>query len=280
MVNAVDVAAWFVITSDYTKTHRQVQKLAYIAHGYMLAIKNEPLFTDEILALENGVFIPSIWKKFKKHGHAPIEKITSNAKFTDDQVKILRGTYMNYAHLCGYYLSEMTAKNPNLPTPCQQCYMKGKKNEIPNDITQKYYADVVQGMKNELYPGMDAEMKNERETQPDTDDDVFEDLFKTVTEEMKNDAVKETKNTQEEDKVKNETDADKILNAENAFEMFNLQKDITCTEIKARFRELVLLYDSSRGRINKSEVDRKKADEIMVKIHETYANFNAVYGCK
>ena len=53
-------------------TPMQVLKLAYISHGYMLAITGRPLFDDRIEAWDYGPVIPNLYHAIKIHGKAPI----------------------------------------------------------------------------------------------------------------------------------------------------------------------------------------------------------------
>ena len=40
-------------------------------------MKNKPLFDDDIVAVKNGPIIPTVYKKFNKFKHAPIDKTRS-----------------------------------------------------------------------------------------------------------------------------------------------------------------------------------------------------------
>jgi len=51
----------------------QVQKLVYFAHGWNLAIKNEPLVSERVQAWRYGPVIPSVYHAFKKYGNGTIE---------------------------------------------------------------------------------------------------------------------------------------------------------------------------------------------------------------
>ena len=62
---ALDVANWFIEYSGYTKTSLQIQKITYIAHGYMLGIHGVPLVSDQAQAWKLGPVFPEIYWKFK-----------------------------------------------------------------------------------------------------------------------------------------------------------------------------------------------------------------------
>lgn len=65
----------------------------------------------------------------------------------------------------------------------------------------------------------------------------------------------------------------------DAYELFGVARDATCAEIKSRYRELVRAHDSSRGRIHRSEDDRRGADLMMSRINRAYSDLRAARGC-
>ncbi|MEK6748472.1 MAG: type II toxin-antitoxin system antitoxin SocA domain-containing protein [Pseudomonadota bacterium] len=73
--NAKAIANYFF---DVAKEHRQsispmkMQKLVYFAHGWYLAIKNEPLIDEQVEAWQFGPVIPSLYQEFKSYGKSEI----------------------------------------------------------------------------------------------------------------------------------------------------------------------------------------------------------------
>ena len=55
-------------------TAMKLQKLVYCAHGWHLAIKNEPLIREMVEAWEWGPVIPALYQAFKEFGSKPITK--------------------------------------------------------------------------------------------------------------------------------------------------------------------------------------------------------------
>jgi uncharacterized phage-associated protein len=50
----------------------KLQKLIYFAHGWHLALYNEPLINEPIYAWKFGPVITSVYHEFKKFGYSPI----------------------------------------------------------------------------------------------------------------------------------------------------------------------------------------------------------------
>lgn len=62
----------------------QIQKLVYIAHGWHLAIYEEPLVDDEYAeAWEYGPVFPSLYYEFKEFGADPIKRFAVEAYYID-----------------------------------------------------------------------------------------------------------------------------------------------------------------------------------------------------
>ena len=62
----------------------KIQKLVYIAHGWHLALYNEPLVDDECAeAWEYGPVFPSIYHEFKHFGRAPITEPAIDIEYSE-----------------------------------------------------------------------------------------------------------------------------------------------------------------------------------------------------
>lgn len=51
----------------------KLQKLAYCAHGWHLALRDKPLFQDRIEAWKYGPVVPSLYNEFRRCGSNPIQ---------------------------------------------------------------------------------------------------------------------------------------------------------------------------------------------------------------
>lgn len=143
---AIEVANWFVEYSGYTKTPMQIQKLTYIAHGYMLGIHGVPLVRDQAEAWERGPVFSDVYHKFKRWKFNPIGARTySPAPFTTKQQEVMENVFASYGRFCGYYLSDITHNNSETTTPWRQCYVEGVRHApISDDITKEYYRQLYE----------------------------------------------------------------------------------------------------------------------------------------
>ena len=99
----------------------------------------------------------------------------------------------------------------------------------------------------------------------------------TARQRMYTDTSAQTASEQAADKP---SEGELILAAKNPHEVFGLPRDATCGQIKSRYRGLAKMHDSSRGRINKSERDKERADAVMSKINKAYSDLRAMHGCR
>ena len=148
---ALHVANHFVEYSGYTKTHLQIQKLTYIAHGYMLGIHGVPLVLEEPEAWDHGPVFPTVFRAFKRWGSSVVGKIShSPPPFTADQREVLDNVFAYYGRFCGYFLSDITHGNSREPTPWQQLYRPDVRHiRIDNDVTKEYYRKLYETNKYE-----------------------------------------------------------------------------------------------------------------------------------
>ena len=50
----------------------KLQKLVYYAHGWWLALTDQPLINEQVEAWKFGPVIPSLYRAFRRYGNAPI----------------------------------------------------------------------------------------------------------------------------------------------------------------------------------------------------------------
>jgi len=76
MYNPLAVANYFIyksIDEGVSITPMKVLKLVYIAHGWHLGIRKEPLITEQTEAWKYGPVVESVYIAFKKYGKNDID---------------------------------------------------------------------------------------------------------------------------------------------------------------------------------------------------------------
>jgi uncharacterized phage-associated protein len=72
MLSCFDVAEYFLAKRDSeagdTISNMKLQKLLYYAQGFHLALHNEPLFDEPIVAWVHGPVVPALYHKYKEFG--------------------------------------------------------------------------------------------------------------------------------------------------------------------------------------------------------------------
>ena len=108
MARVDDVAAYILSKFDSPITTMKLQKLAYMAHGWSLAILGEPLVDEGFQAWKNG---PVCYPLFRLHrGRYVMESIEQGdtSRLTVLEKIVLDGAIKNYGGLTGAQLGEKT----------------------------------------------------------------------------------------------------------------------------------------------------------------------------
>ena len=139
---ALDIAKWFLYynnrvimldsDADYI-SNLKLQKLLYYAQGTFLAIKDEPLFDDELLAWEHGPVVYSVYQEYKKYHSNGIpfdEEYVNNIGKKDEE--LLKEVYKVFGKYSAWGLREMTHKE----TP----WLETEKNKVISlDSIKEYF---------------------------------------------------------------------------------------------------------------------------------------------
>lgn len=155
MISTQLVSDYILATSDGLLTPMKLIKLAYISHGFTLALTNEKLFRDKIEAWKYGPVIPNIYEDFKHYGGNEIQELSycgtslNDKEGIDERLNKFKGSIPItgrqiidavldiYGDFSGLGLSTITHKTG---TPWEQCYNPNKHGvEISDEITKAYY---------------------------------------------------------------------------------------------------------------------------------------------
>jgi uncharacterized phage-associated protein len=155
---SVAVANWFIENLDDGVSPLKVQKLVYFAHGWHLALYNEPLIDEVVQAWEYGPVVPGIYRRFRRYGNQNIERLGMEYRIDDENVhaetprvpnedkrtiRLLRRIVEVYGDLTAGQLSTMTHQ-PDTPWyPIHQRNPNRKGVEIPDDEIKKYFRQIA-----------------------------------------------------------------------------------------------------------------------------------------
>jgi len=138
------------IETKHPITQLQVQKMVYFAHGYHLAMYNEPLVIDIFQAWQFGPVIPTIYEAYKAFGSDKIEDLTQ-VRFAPNKVEIdsisaraketIEATWEITKEVPAAKLSMWTHKQGS---PWSNVYVKDEKSTpIPNKEIKKYFSSFL-----------------------------------------------------------------------------------------------------------------------------------------
>lgn len=124
----------------------KLQKLAYIAHGWNLAINGEPLISETPEAWDNGPVFRSIWNAIRDFGTVGTKVVDQNktemiAALSPSESSIIDHVWRKYGAYSATDLSRMTHQ-PN--TPWTRAYFTyGRNAPILNPDIENHYRELA-----------------------------------------------------------------------------------------------------------------------------------------
>jgi len=142
-------------------TQMQVQKLVYIAHGWLLGLAGEPLVDREPEAWDRGPVFPGLRERIKLAGSSPLTSLIHEndgnpfvefaggnrgavftAALTPYEQSVIDHVWSRYGSMNAFRLSDLT----HLPsTPWSKVYRDGAgRNEtISNELIREHYNELA-----------------------------------------------------------------------------------------------------------------------------------------
>ena len=114
--SAKEIAIWFlrenrIMKDDYDAdsiSNLKLQKLLYYAQGCYLAITNEPLFDEDLLAWKHGPVVNEVYQVYKKYGSEGIPDNQLESVNIDPQTTgILKQVYSSFGQYSAWGLRNM-----------------------------------------------------------------------------------------------------------------------------------------------------------------------------
>lgn len=124
MPTSKQVAEFFICLTDPDVgdliSNLKLQKLVYYAQGFHLAMHNEVLFNEDIVAWEHGPVVEQLYHEYKQYGSGAIPHPDEfdDSPFTDKQKELIKEVYQVYGQFSAWKLRNMThSEQPWIDTP-------------------------------------------------------------------------------------------------------------------------------------------------------------------
>jgi uncharacterized phage-associated protein len=142
MERAMAVANYFIrrgMKDGKSITPMKLQKLVYFAHGWHLALFNEPLIDEAIQVWQYGPVVPTIYHEFKHLGNKDITSPYKDLLGKEPQVAASKEEFLDvmwdqYSDLTGVQLSNLTHQ-PNTPWDVVYRRYTGKGLPLPKGLS-------------------------------------------------------------------------------------------------------------------------------------------------
>lgn len=126
-------------------THMQLQKLAYYAQGWSLALRAAPLFASRIEAWPHGPVVKDLYRVFAPCRARPVDPAEGHAAqdASEIELRLLESIWRGYGRFSASYLRELThAEAPWLEA------RRGLQDEAPSsvEITHESMRTYFQGL--------------------------------------------------------------------------------------------------------------------------------------
>lgn len=146
MLKAMDVANFFVQYSNDDPqgclTNLCLNKLLYFAQGWSLALRNKPLFEEELQAWDLGPVVPEVYHTFKPCGRDRIASVSgyyNDEIFDEDVLELLLNIEYNYGKYTASKLVEITHENNS---PWSKVYKKGCNEVISKELMKDFFSKI------------------------------------------------------------------------------------------------------------------------------------------
>jgi len=136
-------------------THMQLQKLVYIANGWLLAASERPLVEDDPEAWEFGPVYRRLFDALKKYGRSPVDAPirwgddtpfslddgdVAKEKLSADEQDVIHMVWDAYGDMKAFQLSALTHQDGS---PWSQTYEPGRNKVIPQQLIEKHFKELM-----------------------------------------------------------------------------------------------------------------------------------------
>ena len=148
MHDARAIANEFLKLNGGPMNQMKLQKLVYMAHGWNLAIRNEPLVSGRFEAWDGGPVMRSIWNHIRDFGFSTVNGLLGRSvdkpfeeSLTPEERGIIEHVWNKYGGFTGLQLSQMTHQ-PG--TPWTNTYFgEGRNRPLSNDDIKQHFTELA-----------------------------------------------------------------------------------------------------------------------------------------
>lgn len=137
----------FILEKSYEEnslfTNLKVLKLVYFSHAWNLALNENPLFGQKVVAWPRGPVVIDVYESLKKYGATGITQMIDvpSESFSTEETDIMNQVFRLYGPCDPFYLSGLTHQ-PSTPW-FRVWNSKGLGAEIPNKMIERHYKEIA-----------------------------------------------------------------------------------------------------------------------------------------
>lgn len=141
---AMDIATWFLQRNAFDRKNNldvegisnlKLQKLLYYAYGCFLALYEERLFHEFVVAWQHGPVVGMVYEKYKINGSNSISNIESTqVEFSEHITDVLEFVYKEFGKYTAWALRNMTHEE----TPWKETKQS---NVIEDELIFNYFRE-------------------------------------------------------------------------------------------------------------------------------------------
>lgn len=145
MLTCYDVADYFLSKGEEVEelvSNLKLQKLAYYAQGFSLALQGRVLFDEPVEAWMHGPVVPALYHKYKEFGNQglPAPARIDFSRFSDDDRELLDEVFKVYGQFSAWKLRNMSHNE----TPWKETYVEGEASrEIPPAVMAEFFQTLI-----------------------------------------------------------------------------------------------------------------------------------------
>jgi len=145
MLTCFDVANYFLMKGEDAGdliSNLKLQKLAYYAQGFSLALLGKPLFGEQVEAWMHGPVVPELYHKYKEQGNQGLvaSESVDLGKFSADEQELLDEVFKVYGQFSAWKLRNMSHEE----LPWQSTYVEGESSKaIPHEVMNDFFKTLI-----------------------------------------------------------------------------------------------------------------------------------------